>query len=83
MPLALTSLADEHPTFRTHGGVRADLEAACARHPDVASFHELGPSDEGAMLYGVRLGTGDHTISLIAGNHADEPVGPETLRAFV
>jgi len=83
MPFSLTSLTDEHPAFRTHGGVRDDLEAACARHPDVASFQELGPSEKGAMLYGVRLGTGDHTVSLIAGNHADEPVGPETLRAFV
>ena len=83
MPFSLTSLADESPTFRTHGGVRADLEAACAQHPDVASFHELGPSEDGATLYGVRLGTGEHPVSLIAGNHADEPVGPETLRAFV
>jgi hypothetical protein len=83
MPFSLTSLADDHPTFRTHGGVRNDLEAACARHPDVASLRELGPSEEGSMLYGITLGTGDHPVSLIAGNHADEPVGPETLRAFV
>lgn len=83
MPFSLTSLVDDHPTFRTHGGVRDDLEAACARHPDIATFRELGPSEEGAMLYGVELGTGDRTVSLIAGNHADEPVGPETLRAFV
>lgn len=83
MPFSLTSLVDDHARFRTHGGVRADLEAACARHPDVASFRELGPSEEGAMLYGVEIGTGDHVVSLIAGNHADEPVGPETLRSFV
>lgn len=83
MPFSLSSLADDHPEFRTHGGVREDLYAACARHPDVATFQELGPSEEGALLYGVRLGTGEHTVSLIAGNHADEPVGPETLRAFV
>lgn len=83
MPFSLTSLVDDHPSFRTHGGVRASIEAACARHADIASFQELGPSEEGAMLYGVRLGTGDHAVSLIAGNHADEPVGPETLRAFV
>ena len=83
MPFSLTSLADDHPTFRTHGGVRNDLEAACVRHPDIASLRELGPSEEGRMLYGITLGTGDHPVSLIAGNHADEPVGPETLRAFV
>jgi hypothetical protein len=83
MPFSLTSLVDDHPRFRTHGGVRDDLEAACARHPDVAALRELGPSEEGAMLYGVRLGTGSRRVSLIAGNHADEPVGPETLRSFV
>lgn len=83
MPFALTSLVDETPAFRTHSGVRPDIEAACARHPDVASFRELGPSEEGTMLYGVVLGTGPRTVSLIAGNHADEPVGPETLRAFI
>ena len=35
------------------------------------------------MLYGAVLGTGPTTVSLIAGNHADEPVGPETLRSFI
>jgi len=83
MPFSLTSLADDPTHFRTHGAVRDDLEGACKRHPDIATFRELGPSEEGAMLYGIRLGTGDRTVSLIAGNHADEPVGPETLRCFV
>lgn len=35
------------------------------------------------MLYGIVVGSGPRTVSLIAGNHADEPVGPETLRTFV
>ena len=35
------------------------------------------------MLYGAVVGTGPITVSLIAGNHADEPVGPETLRSFL
>jgi len=83
MSFALTSLVENNPTFRTHGGVRADIEAACARHPDIATFRELGPTEEGALLYGVVLGTGSTPVSLIAGNHADEPVGPETLRSFV
>lgn len=83
MPFSLTSLVDDRPQFRTHGGVREDLMAACARHPDIATFQELGPSEKGAMIYGIRLGTGSRRVSLIAGNHADEPVGPETLRSFV
>lgn len=83
MPFALTSLVDDAPSFRTHGDVRSDIEAACARHSDLATFRELGPSEEGAPLYGVVIGSGPRTVSLIAGNHADEPVGPETLRSFV
>ena len=81
--LALTSLADEDPTFRTHEAVREPIAAACAEHPAAATFRELGESEEGRALYGVVLGHGDQAVSLIAGNHADEPVGPETLRAFV
>jgi Zinc carboxypeptidase. len=83
MSFSLTSLVDAAPTLRTHAAVRSPIEAACAQHPDVASFHELGPSEEGTMLYGAVMGTGPTTVSLIAGNHADEPVGPETLRAFL
>lgn len=83
MPFALTSLVKETPTFRTHVGVQEAIESACLRHPDIASFHELGRSEEGQQLYGIVLGTGAQTVSLIAGNHADEPIGPETLRTFV
>lgn len=83
MPFALTSLVDDAPSFRTHGRVRAAIETACARHPDLATFRELGLSAEGTPLYGVVMGTGDLAVSLIAGNHADEPVGPETLRSFI
>jgi Zinc carboxypeptidase. len=83
MSFALPSLVDEAPTFRAHGTVRSPIESACAQHPDVATFRELGPSEDGTMLYGAVVGTGPITVSLIAGNHADEPVGPETLRSFL
>jgi hypothetical protein len=83
MPPSLIRLVDDTPAFRTHDDVRADLEAACNRHADLATFRELGPSEEGTPLYGIWLGTGTRAVSLIAGNHADEPVGPETLRSFV
>lgn len=83
MSFALTRVVDDTPTFRTHQGVRSAIESACARHRDVATFRELGPSEEGRILYGVELGRGPRTVSLIAGNHADEPVGQETLRSLV
>lgn len=40
---------------------------------------ELGRSREGRPLFGFRAGGGPRRISLIAGAHADEPVGPSTL----
>lgn len=83
MSFVLPRLVQDAPKFRTHAGVRSPIEEACNQHSDIASFHELGPSEEGRSLYGVTLGTGPVTVSLIAGNHADEPVGPETLRAFI
>jgi hypothetical protein len=79
----LDALIPATPAFRTSAAVYDDLQSACADHPDVATFHDLGTSEEGRRIAGVVLGTGPRTISLIAGAHADEPVGPETLRSFV
>lgn len=49
----------------------------------MAALREIGTSEEGRPIAGVVLGAGPRTVSLIAGNHADEPVGPETLLALV
>lgn len=43
----------------------------------------IGASVAGASLSAYRLGTGDRRISLIAGCHADEPVGPIFLDRLV
>ena len=87
MPAAysnLTTLCIEGGVaFREHEATEAPIRAACAAHPDVASFEPLGESEEGRLLFGVVLGTGPRVVSLIAGAHADEPVGPETLRTFI
>lgn len=68
--------------FRTQAETVASLRAACAAHP-AATFHALGESEEGRPLVGIVLGGGPLAVSLLAGNHADEPVGPETLRTLV
>ena len=81
--LSLATLIPPHPTFRTHEAVEESIRRACADSGGLAAFHELGRSEEGRRLYGVVLGRGACTVSLLAGNHADEPVGPETLRTFV
>lgn len=46
------------------------------------SYQEIGRSREGRPLYGVSFGTGKFPVSIIAGSHADEPVGPMTAQAL-
>lgn len=80
---ALTSLARAAPSsFRTQAETLAPVRAACEAHSE-AAFYALGESEEGRPIVGVVLGDGPQAVSLIAGNHADEPVGPETLRTLV
>lgn len=43
---------------------------------------EIGHSREGRPLYGLCFGTGAFPVSIIAGSHADEPVGPMTAQAL-
>jgi len=79
---ALTSLVDDDPHLHDRDTARGTLQEACAAADD-ASFAVIGESEDGRPIDGVVLGTGSQTVSFIAGNHADEPVGPETLRGFV
>lgn len=69
--------------FSTSDEVRPLVKNSCEANSDVASFYNLGASEEGRPIDAVVLGRGDKNISLIAGAHSDEPVGPETLRTFV
>jgi len=68
------------PAFRTSAEVRSELEAACVGG---AEFVTLGESEEGRPIDAMVFGRGPRTVSLVAGAHADEPVGPETLRTLV
>ena len=69
--------------FRTSEAVLPELRAACDANPDLAEFEIIGESEGGRPIVGVRLGIGPRVATLVAGAHADEPVGPETLRALV
>ena len=40
----------------------------------------IGESREGRLIHAFRFGEGDARVSLLAGCHADEPVGPRLLR---
>ena len=44
-----------------------------------ASRREIGRSRQGRPIHGYRFGRGSQHVSLIAGCHADEPVGPAML----
>lgn len=81
-PMTFADLVPAEPAFRTHDAVTDRLRTA-AEHAEHATRHELGASEEGRPLVGVVMGHGPQTVSLIAGNHADEPVGPETLRTLI
>jgi hypothetical protein len=78
-----TLLETSDVRFRTCNEVRAAIKQACEANSDVATFCNLGTSEEGRPIDGVLLGSGSKNVCLIAGAHSDEPVGPETLRTFV
>jgi hypothetical protein len=79
----LTDLDLSSARFRTSEEVLDALRAACVANPDVAAFEVIGRSEGGRPIAGVTLGYGPRLATLVAGAHADEPVGPETLRLFV
>lgn len=81
--MQLTELDVSDLRFRTDEEVLPEIRHACAANADLAQFYTLGSSEEGRSLYGVTLGHGPQTVTLMAGAHADEPVGPETLRTFI
>lgn len=51
--------------------------------PGMVRVDQLGKSEEDRPIIGVRIGLGKRRISLMAGAHADEPVGPATLRLLI
>ena len=73
----------ENPRFRTAEEAQPLIREQCEAHPDIAQYLEIGHSEEGRPLYGAILGNGPRTVSLLAGAHSDEPVGPETLRTLI
>lgn len=72
-----------NPRFRSASTVRQEMINACRQNSDLAHYVSLGYSETGHPIDAVVLGNGMRTVSLLAGAHADEPVGPETLRTFV
>ena len=66
---------------RIHGDLVDRTDAVLAAEPvDVGHGRALGRSRAGRSVVGFRFGRGGRRVSLIAGCHADEPVGPILLR---
>ncbi len=83
-PVMIADLAPKSsPAFRLQADVLDELQAACLANRDIAAFHVLGETSNRRPIVGITIGTGETRVSLLAGSHADEPVGPETLRLFV
>ena len=74
---SLVSLASRWPG---RFGTSAEWGMAVGRHPAVRA---IGISEAGRPVLGSVIGTGSRHATLIGGAHADEPVGPETLRLLV
>ena len=51
--------------------------------PLVGQGTRIGQSREGRAIEAFRFGSGPFRVSLVAGSHADEPVGPRMLRHLV
>lgn len=63
--------------------VRRRGEVLDATPVPLGELPPIGTSREGRPVRGVRLGDGDFRVSLLAGCHADEPVGPRLLRRLL
>ena len=63
--------------FRGNEALRAHLGVL-----HLASMEVIGQSRRGQDLFGITFGTGPRRVSIIAGSHADEPVGPATAQAL-
>ena len=66
--------------MRDGGGTLFEVERVVAAQPmSLSTGTPIGKSREGRPIYGFALGSGPLGVSLIAGCHADEPVGQQTL----
>ncbi len=79
----LTELSPKTAAFRSSQDVLPAIREACDENHDIATYHEIGKSETGVPICAAVIGAGPATVSLVAGAHSDEPVGPETLRTLI
>ena len=81
--MQLQHFAPSDPTFRTSQQFADELQPLLANSTAPATASVIGQSEQQRDILAITIGQGPKHISLIAGNHADEPVGPETLRHLI
>ncbi len=57
------------------------IESIGNREPEL-HVSKIGESREGRTLYGFEFGAGERHVSITAGSHADEPIGPMTAQCL-
>lgn len=70
-------------SFTSPEAAQQRIRQACEEGGSRMKYLNAGESEEGRPIYGAVLGSGKRHVSLIAGSHSDEPVGPETLRQLI
>ena len=73
------TLKEEPFKFRLSGELNWD---SIETSTDIEKI-KLGESELGKELWAFKIGHGPKKVSLLAGCHSDEPLGPETLRRLV
>ena len=66
-----------------HRDIVPEIQKVCLDNDDIAKFKCIGKSVEGRDIFAFTVGTGPKKVSLIAGSHADEPVGASTISLFL
>ncbi len=78
-PLRTPVIEDRFRDVLSHGQLAWPLDDA----PPAAGAIVIGRSREGRPIHGYRFGGGGPRVSVLAGCHADEPVGPRLLGHLV
>lgn len=79
----LSRLASKATSFLSAETAAVQIREAATAHPKILRVESLGESEEGRPLLSAIIGSGPVSISLLAGAHADEPVGPDMLRRLI
>ena len=82
--MRLKDIADtHHGRLETQDESIEELLAMSESSGDVVKSVVIGKSVEERSIYAFEFGSGPVSVSIVAGSHADEPVGSETIRHLI